>query len=105
MVLTRGLALRARRTVEAFDDPEWMARFLDSLHRADLAAATLRGYRYDLHSGLTVDQEQDVARLEGQGARARRSAPGDIASKMLPYVFAHLGLLPQPIYRPLDIER
>jgi integrase/recombinase XerC len=29
-----------------------MARFLDSLHRADLAAATLRGYRYDLRHFL-----------------------------------------------------
>lgn len=69
--------MRARQTVATFDDPGWMARFLDSLRRADLAAATVRGYRYDLHSGLTVDQEQDVARLEGQGARARRSAPQD----------------------------
>jgi hypothetical protein len=35
--------------VEVSNDPEWMARFLDHLHRVDLAAATLRGYRYDLH--------------------------------------------------------
>jgi hypothetical protein len=50
--LTRGLALRAIQTVEPLDHPEWMARFLDSLRRADLAAATVRGYRYDLRHFL-----------------------------------------------------
>lgn len=31
-------------------EPAWMAPFLDSLAREDLASATLRGYRYDLPS-------------------------------------------------------
>lgn len=44
--------MRARQTAATFDDPAWMARFLDSLRRADLAAATLRGYRYDLRHFL-----------------------------------------------------
>ena len=44
--------MRARQTVATFDDPGWMAPFLDSLRRADLAAATLRGYRYDLRHFL-----------------------------------------------------
>ena len=33
-------------------DPAWMALFLDSLAREDLAPATLRGYRYDLRHFL-----------------------------------------------------
>jgi hypothetical protein len=33
-------------------DPAWMAPFLDSLAREDLAPATLRGYRYDLRHFL-----------------------------------------------------
>ena len=44
--------MRARQTVATFDDPGWMALFLDSLRRADLAAATLHGYRYDLRNFL-----------------------------------------------------
>jgi site-specific recombinase XerD len=40
--------LRARQQAARLDEPGWMATFLDSLQRADLAAATRRGYRYDL---------------------------------------------------------
>lgn len=42
-------------------EPAWMAPFLDSLAREDLASATLRGYRYDLRHFLawhaTVQEE------------------------------------------------
>ena len=48
-VLTRGMILRAIQSAEgAAGEPAWMAPFLTSLARDDLAAATLRGYRYDL---------------------------------------------------------
>ena len=33
-------------------EPSWMAAFLASLARDDLAPATLRGYRYDLHHSV-----------------------------------------------------
>ena len=32
----------------AVSDPDWLSAFLADLARADLAAATRRGYRYDL---------------------------------------------------------
>ena len=51
--LTRGMALRAIQTAEAIiAEPDWMAAFLASLARDDLAPATLRGYRYDLRHFL-----------------------------------------------------
>src|SRR4051812_45095964 len=50
--LTMGLTLRATRQVLRAGDPPWMSRFLDGLRRGDLAAATVRGYRYDLHHFL-----------------------------------------------------
>ena len=43
------------------DDPEWMARFLDSLRREDLAAATVQGYRYDLRHFLAWHQTKGGA--------------------------------------------
>ena len=43
--------MRAMQLASA-TDPAWMAPFLDSLARADLAPATRRGYRYDLHHFL-----------------------------------------------------
>ena len=47
---------------EALDEPEWMAPFLASLARDDLAPATLRGYRYDLRHFLAWHQTvQDSA--------------------------------------------
>ena len=45
------------RAIHAVDEkssaePEWMAAFLLSLERDDLAPATVRGYRYDLRHFL-----------------------------------------------------
>jgi integrase/recombinase XerC len=46
-------AIQSSRTSRlASDDPEWLKSFLHSLSREDLSAATLRGYRYDLHAFL-----------------------------------------------------
>jgi site-specific recombinase XerD len=59
-----------------------MARFLDSLHRADLAAATLRGYRYDLRHFLRwrLDTGQALATFaelsEHDLTAYRRPPPG-----------------------------
>src|SRR5271155_4259462 len=33
-------------------DPDWLCRFIDDLRRADLSAATVRGYGYDLRHFL-----------------------------------------------------
>jgi len=62
-VLTRGMTLRAIQTAEAIAaEPGWMASFLASLARDDLAPATLRGYRYDLRHFLAWHQSvQDGA--------------------------------------------
>ena len=48
------MTLRAIHTVaeNAPGEPEWMAAFLLSLERDDLAPATVRGYRYDLRHFL-----------------------------------------------------
>ena len=46
------MTLRAIHTVAASGEPEWMAAFLLSLERDDLAPATVRGYRYDLRHFL-----------------------------------------------------
>ncbi len=47
------MTLRAIQTAGAITaEPGWMAPFLDSLARDDLAPATLRGYRYDLRHFL-----------------------------------------------------
>ena len=62
-VLTRGVTLRAIQTAEVIAaEPGWMASFLASLARDDLAPATLRGYRYDLRHFLAWHQSvQDDA--------------------------------------------
>ena len=62
-VLTRGMTLRAIQAAEAIAaEPGWMASFLASLARDDLAPATLRGYRYDLRHFLAWHQSvQDGA--------------------------------------------
>ncbi len=62
-VLTQGMTLRAIQTAEAIAaEPGWMASFLASLARDDLAPATLRGYRYDLRHFLAWRQSvQDAA--------------------------------------------
>src|SRR3954454_1015239 len=44
-------ALQAAGT-DAVVEPDWMAPFLASLAKGDLAPATLRGYRYDLRHFL-----------------------------------------------------
>jgi integrase/recombinase XerC len=61
--LTRGMTLRAIQAAEAIAaEPGWMASFLASLARDDLAPATLRGYRYDLRHFLAWHQSvQDGA--------------------------------------------
>jgi site-specific recombinase XerD len=48
------MTLRAIHTVaeNASGEPEWMAAFLLTLERDDLAPATVRGYRYDLRHYL-----------------------------------------------------
>ena len=48
--LTWGMTLRGTHTADenASGEPDWMAAFLLSLELDDLAAATVRGYRYDL---------------------------------------------------------
>src|SRR5271166_5103872 len=48
------MTLRAIHTVgeNASGEPEWMAAFLLSLERDDLAPPTVRGYRYDLRHFL-----------------------------------------------------
>jgi hypothetical protein len=51
------MTLRAIQAVEAIAaEPDWMAPFLASLARDDLASATLRGYRYDLRHFLNWHQ-------------------------------------------------
>jgi len=56
-VLTQGMTLRAIQTAEAIAaEPVWLASFLASLARDDLAPATLRGYRYDLRHFLAWHQ-------------------------------------------------
>jgi integrase/recombinase XerC len=56
-VLTQGMTLRAIQAAEAIAaEPGWMASFLASLARDDLAPATLRGYRYDLRHFLAWHQ-------------------------------------------------
>ena len=52
--LTRGMPLRPIHPppANAPGEPGWMAPFLASLTRDDLAPATLRGYRYDLRHFL-----------------------------------------------------
>src|SRR5271167_1356397 len=61
--LTRGMTLRAIQAAAAINaEPGWMAAFLASLARDDLAPATLRGYRYDLRHFLAWHQSvQDSA--------------------------------------------
>jgi site-specific recombinase XerD len=46
------MTLRATRQVPRSDDPNWISRFIDSLRREDLSAATVRGYGYDLRHFL-----------------------------------------------------
>ena len=57
------MTLRAIQAAEAIAaEPAWMASFLASLARDDLAPATLRGYRYDLRHFLAWHQSvQDAA--------------------------------------------
>ena len=54
-------------------EPSWMAAFLASLAHDDLAAATLRGYRYDLRHFLAwhgTVQDEPFA-IEGLGVELR----------------------------------
>lgn len=46
------MTLRAIRQFPRLDDPDWMSCFIAGLQREDLAAATVRGYRYDLRHFL-----------------------------------------------------
>ena len=85
--------MRAIHAAEAIAaEPTWMTPFLASLARADLAPATLRGYRYDLRHFLawhrTVQDsvfavEGDVSgghghdpAADGEGLLCRRGACG-----------------------------
>jgi hypothetical protein len=72
-VLTREMTLRAIQTTEAIAaKPGWMASFLVSLARDDLAPATLRGYRYDLRHFLAW--HQSIQELGLQALLANRSS-------------------------------
>jgi site-specific recombinase XerD len=51
--LTPGITLRTSHPLPRSDDPDWLSRFIDSLEREDLSAATVRGYRYDLRHFLS----------------------------------------------------
>jgi site-specific recombinase XerD len=54
------MTLRAIQAAEAIAaEPGWMASFLASLARDDLAPATLRGYRYDLRHFLAWHQSTE----------------------------------------------
>jgi site-specific recombinase XerD len=46
------MTLRPGQTAPPIDEPPWLASFIESLARADLAPATRRGYRYDLRHFL-----------------------------------------------------
>lgn len=62
------MTLRAIQAAEASAvEPAWMASFLASLARDDLAPATLRGYRYDVRHFLAWHQtvQDDPFTLEG----------------------------------------
>jgi integrase/recombinase XerC len=62
------MTLRAIHAAEAITaEPGWMASFLDSLARDDLAPATLRGYRYDLRHFLAWHRsvQGDAFAIEG----------------------------------------
>src|SRR3954447_13526392 len=63
-MLTRGMTLRAvhAAAVDAPGEPGWMAPFLASLARDDLAPATLRGYRYDLRHWIIRRFDGDLHR-------------------------------------------
>ena len=84
--LTWGMTLRAINTAEAIaGEPGWMASFLASLARDDLAPATLRGYRYDLRHFLAWQQSEvgkpmwDVRLL-----RPSHHGPQDRQSRRMP---------------------
>ena len=61
-----------------------MARFLDSLRREDLAAATVQGYRYDLRHFLAWHQTEGGAvaalRLTELDLIAYRLSPGQLSA-------------------------
>src|SRR5271165_1413063 len=74
--LTRGMTLRAIQTAEAIvTEPDWMAAFLASLTRDDLAPATLRGYRYDLRHFLAGHWRARGGRRAGCPANAHGAQP------------------------------
>jgi integrase/recombinase XerC len=62
------MTLRAIQTAEAIiTEPDWMAAFLASLARDDLAPATLRGYRYDLRHFLAWHQSVQASAFAIEG--------------------------------------
>ena len=79
------------------DDPEWLARFLDSLRREDLAAATVQGYRYDLRHFLAWHQ------MEGDALAALRLTELDLIAYRQAMIAA--GKRPTTVNRRLDALR
>jgi hypothetical protein len=85
------MTLRAIQTAEAIAaEPGWMASFLASLARDDLAPATLRGYRYDLRhfsnsafNTFSAGNPQTAAKFTH-----------NIACNTLPCTFTRMGLPP-----------
>src|SRR3954452_7782043 len=88
-MLTRGMTLRAvhAAAVDAPGEPGWMAPFLASLARDDLAPATLRGYHYG--------NERPRARPAGAPRQPPRTPPATLRAIPLPCTFTRMGLLIQ----------
>src|SRR3954452_12835176 len=86
-MLTRGMTLRAvhAAAVDAPGEPGWMAPFLASLARDDLAPATLRGYHYG--------NERPRARPAGAPRQPPRTPPATLRAIPLPCTFTRMGLL------------
>src|SRR5436305_1666581 len=86
-MLMWGMTLRAvhAAAVDAHGEPGWMAPFLASLARDDLAPATLRGYHYG--------NERPRARPAGAPRQPPRTPPATLRAIPLPCTFTRMGLL------------
>ena len=80
------------------DEPAWMTPFLASLARDDLAAATLRGYRYDLRHFLSWRQT-----VEDSAFALERLAEFELIAYRQHMVAA--GLRPATVNRRLEALR
>ncbi|MCD6033230.1 MAG: integrase family protein [Thermomicrobiales bacterium] len=80
------------------DDPDWLARFIDSLQREDLSAATARGYRYDLRHFLVWHQT-----IHGNAVVLERLTEFDLIAYRQAMITA--GNRPTTVNRRLDALR